>query len=222
MKRAIEMSINLFSQSEKESFVLTELETLHTAADTQEAGPSSAVEASSAIQGPRPKKRPSKRSSVLVVPSAEASELENQGVTLEATDLRVVYGDFTTIDWMRDWRRDHRRRFRFLQKKHALSSIIFEHSQSWLVIFLTGISIGLLAGCIDVVSAWLTDIRIGYCTNQWYAGRKICCKNVQDTRTLSCSLVQSGIVLNGLTGAFFFWDLEEYFSSIGSFMSPYQ
>ena len=76
--------------------------------------------------------------------------------------------------------RDHRRRFRFLRKKHSILGLILENSQSWILISLIGISIGFIAGWIDVSAAFLTDLKSGFCTKGWYATRKSCCKYMMD------------------------------------------
>ena len=95
-------------------------------------------------------------------------------------DLSVVYGDLSTIDWMRDWMRDHRRRFKFFQKKsHTMWDTAIERSQSWVLVLAIGVSIGLIAGFIDTVVVWLTDVRFGYCKNEWYTGKQLCCKNIE-------------------------------------------
>ena len=65
--------------------------------------------------------------------NAEISAMENEGIPIEQSDLTVVYGNLTTIDWMRDILRDHRRRYRFFLKKHSLFDLITENSQSWII-----------------------------------------------------------------------------------------
>jgi chloride channel 3/4/5 len=67
-----------------------------------------------------------------------------------------------------------------MKAPHSLLSVIFYSSQSWILILLTGITIGLIGGWIDLASAWLTDTRLGYCKNQWYVSKKVCCKILAD------------------------------------------
>ncbi|KAJ3273368.1 glycerol ethanol, ferric requiring protein, partial [Borealophlyctis nickersoniae] len=100
-------------------------------------------------------------------------------------DRGVKYENFTTIDWMRDFIRDQRylHRGRHRQARHSGGFMSFLHtafeiSESWLLTSLVGISIGLVAGWIDVVAAWLTDIRVGFCRTEWYVSRTICCMSV--------------------------------------------
>jgi chloride channel 3/4/5 len=82
---------------------------------------------------------------------------------------------------MRDFMHDHKRRFRFLQKNHTFLELFFENSQSWILISLVGIIIGFIAGWVDVVAVWLTDIRTGRCSNEWYSGHKACCQHISNS-----------------------------------------
>lgn len=113
--------------------------------------------------------------------NAEISAMENEGIPIEQSDLTVVYGNLTTIDWMRDILRDHRRRYRFFLKKHSLVDLVTENAQSWIIVLVSGVFIGLIAGWIDVAAAFLTDKRIGHCKTEWYASQKVCCKNSINT-----------------------------------------
>ena len=51
----------------------------------------------------------------------------------------------------------------------------YEVTQSWILVLLSGLSIGLVAGWITVSGAWLIDMRLGYCSTEWYVSRAICC-----------------------------------------------
>ncbi|TPX38885.1 hypothetical protein SeMB42_g06130 [Synchytrium endobioticum] len=97
----------------------------------------------------------------------------------EEADQAPLYEDFTTIDWVRDMMREHRRRTRLLANHKPGIPIQFikllDASQGWILVTLVGICIGVVAALIDVVAAWLSDIRMGYCQNEWYVSKKICC-----------------------------------------------
>ncbi|KAI9353711.1 putative voltage gated chloride channel [Obelidium mucronatum] len=84
--------------------------------------------------------------------------------------------DFDTIDWVQDTSADHQRR-RKLQLTLADSPLesAFESMQSWILVLILGFSLGLVAAFIDIVAAWLTDVRLGYCETEWYLSRTICC-----------------------------------------------
>ncbi|KAI9098100.1 chloride channel [Phlyctochytrium arcticum] len=120
----------------------------------------------------------SRRPSMRLDSSLHASEDNGSGFE-DPEDDRVIYEDFTTIDWMKDLMRDHRRQNR-VRSQHRpgwdwkLYSL-FEATQSWILLSIIGISIGLLAGWIDVVAAYLGDIRFGHCNREWHISRSICC-----------------------------------------------
>ena len=99
---------------------------------------------------------------------------------LNEENRKIIYDDLHTIDWMKDWKRDHDQHIRFTKTHHSLLQVVYYRSQSWILILFTGIAIGLIGGWIDLASAWLTDTKLGYCKNQWYASKKICCKNMAD------------------------------------------
>ncbi|KAI8812268.1 chloride channel, partial [Cladochytrium replicatum] len=57
---------------------------------------------------------------------------------------------------------------------------LFEDAQSWLLVFLVGITIGFAASWIDIVAAWLTDVRMGFCGTDWYLPKNVCCTGIHD------------------------------------------
>jgi hypothetical protein len=40
---------------------------------------------------------------------------------------------------------------------------------------LTGIATGTIASCLDVLSSWLSDLRLGVCRDMWWMSRNLCC-----------------------------------------------
>ncbi|KAI9206915.1 putative voltage-gated chloride channel [Polychytrium aggregatum] len=93
---------------------------------------------------------------------------------------KEIYEDFTTIDWMRDFMRDHRRQNKIKLDNQwtgweAQIRVIFDATQSWILISIVGVTIGVIASWIAVVAAWLTDARIGYCRADWYLTKSVCC-----------------------------------------------
>ena len=81
---------------------------------------------------------------------------------------------------MRDWIRDYRRQHRFLSKKRSGWNSYFysfiNAGESWFLIMLIGIAIGLVSAWINISAAWLTDIKQGICTTEWYLSKDVCCK----------------------------------------------
>lgn len=42
----------------------------------------------------------------------------------------------------------------------------------------TGIGIGLNAALISIITVWLSDLKMGYCTTGWWLSQKFCCAEV--------------------------------------------
>jgi hypothetical protein len=38
-----------------------------------------------------------------------------------------------------------------------------------------GIFIGVNAACINVITEWLSDFKLGYCSQGWYLNQQFCC-----------------------------------------------
>lgn len=97
------------------------------------------------------------------------------------------YEDFTTIDWVQDAAREQlRRRARrkenagFFERDGRLGwrqtlRESYEAGQAWIVVTLVGATIGLNAGFLNIVTEWLSDIKLGYCTTAFYLNENFCC-----------------------------------------------
>ncbi len=46
-----------------------------------------------------------------------------------------------------------------------------------------GIGIGANAALISIITAWLSDIKLGYCTTGWWLSQKFCCLELSDEGT---------------------------------------
>ncbi|KAK6097494.1 hypothetical protein MT418_003109 [Batrachochytrium dendrobatidis] len=91
--------------------------------------------------------------------------------------LRVVYGNFTTIDWIHDSTKE-RSRISNLHKLAGIWGIIvrfWDAGQTWVLILTIGAITGWLAGFIDISEQWLSDIRNGYCSAGFYLNKRFCC-----------------------------------------------
>ncbi|KAJ7933767.1 Cl-channel protein [Mycena leptocephala] len=94
------------------------------------------------------------------------------------------YEDFRTIDWIQDSILERNRRIRdsrtvyashrgphgevtvswlWTQFRKALDT-----GQTWFVVSLVGVCIGLNAAIISIVTEWLSDIKMGYCHDGWW------------------------------------------------------
>jgi chloride channel 3/4/5 len=105
------------------------------------------------------------------------------------------YEDFTTIDWVQDaareqLRRKARRNRRAIGQREGTGRTIFgrghgkwrskiaeayDAGQAWIVVTLVGAAIGLNAAFLNIVTEWLSDIKLGYCTTAFYLNESFCC-----------------------------------------------
>jgi len=97
------------------------------------------------------------------------------------------YEDFTTIDWVQDAAQEQlRRRARrqenagFFEREGVLGWRrklweAYDAGQAWLVFTLVGAVIGLNAAALNIITEWLSDIKMGYCTTAWYLNEGFCC-----------------------------------------------
>lgn len=108
-----------------------------------------------------------------------------QAITEEIAEIKR-YEDFTTIDWVQDAAQEHlRRRARRKESKFFERDGIlgwrrklwesYDAAQAWIVITLVGIVIGLTAAALNIITEWLSDIKMGYCTTAWYLNEGFCC-----------------------------------------------
>lgn len=116
-------------------------------------------------------------------------------VAAEEIDEIKRYEDFTTIDWVRDAAREQQRckaqkqadlglfeghlisRGAGLKRRLRQS---YDAGQAWIVVTLIGIAIGLIAACLNIVTEWLSDIKLGYCTTAFYLNESFCCWGAEE------------------------------------------
>ena len=107
---------------------------------------------------------------------------------VEGAGRRVGYDNMTAIDWIFEYTKE-RQRLRLL-RSGAVGMLgyareLLDASQIWLVLIGTGLSTGVLAASIDVVSDWLGDLKTGYCRagaggGRFYLNRGFCCWGLED------------------------------------------
>ncbi|KKF97642.1 H(+)/Cl(-) exchange transporter 3 [Ceratocystis platani] len=114
------------------------------------------------------------------------NEAGEQQIEEEIAEIKR-YEDFTTIDWVQDAVREHARRQLRKQQlsgwrnnngkvgwKYRLYES-YEAGQAWMVVTLIGMAIGMIAAIINIVSEWLSDIKIGHCKTAFYLNEEFCC-----------------------------------------------
>jgi chloride channel 3/4/5 len=53
--------------------------------------------------------------------------------------------------------------------------VLYEAAQGWIVITIIGAAIGLNAAFLNIITEWLADIKMGYCTTAFYLNENFCC-----------------------------------------------
>lgn len=106
------------------------------------------------------------------------------------------YEDFTTIDWIQDAARESlRRKARRQERANPLALVpsgraflgrghgiwrrkiaeAYDAGHAWIVVTLVGAAIGLNAAFLNIVTEWLSDIKLGHCTTAFYLNESFCC-----------------------------------------------
>ncbi|KAF2754633.1 voltage gated chloride channel [Pseudovirgaria hyperparasitica] len=95
------------------------------------------------------------------------------------------YEDFTTIDWVQDAAREQlRRRAQRQQGAYVRRGSrawrrklweLYDAGQAWIVVTLVGAAIGLNAAFLNIVTEWLSDIKLGHCSTAFYLNESFCC-----------------------------------------------
>ncbi|KAI1804218.1 chloride channel protein [Daldinia bambusicola] len=109
------------------------------------------------------------------------ARVENQ-IDEEIAEIKR-YEDFTTIDWVQDaaqerYRRKARRRRNPGNGRVSWRYKLWESydaAQGWIVVTLIGAAIGLNAAFLNIITEWLSDIKMGYCTTGFYLNENFCC-----------------------------------------------
>ncbi|KAI1815802.1 voltage gated chloride channel [Poronia punctata] len=96
------------------------------------------------------------------------------------------YEDFTTIDWVQDAAQERLRR----KARRRKTAGLYDHdkvswryqlresydaAQGWIVVTLIGAAIGMNAAFLNIITEWLSDVKIGYCTTAFYLNENFCC-----------------------------------------------
>ena len=122
--------------------------------------------------------------------AAPQTPIEN-AITEELAQLKK-YEDFTTMDWVQDAAREQTRRR--TRRRHAASFFqrdgmwgwrrklweSYDAAQAWVVVTLVAIVIGLNAAALNIVTEYLSDLKMGYCTTAWYLNEDFCCYGAEN------------------------------------------
>ncbi|KAJ5401565.1 uncharacterized protein N7487_007461 [Penicillium crustosum] len=117
---------------------------------------------------------------------ADSDNQEAPAISEEISGIKR-YEDFTTIDWVQDAvyeqsRRRAKRRSgtRFWDQEGILGwrrkmYESYDAGQAWLVVTLVGMAIGLNSALLNIITEWLSDIKLGHCTTAFYLNESFCC-----------------------------------------------
>ncbi|KKA27131.1 hypothetical protein TD95_000390 [Thielaviopsis punctulata] len=110
-----------------------------------------------------------------------------------ASRQRVGYEDMTAIDWILETTKERQRLRALAASGGGLVGYVrqlADASQVWLVLIGTGLVVGALAACIDVATAWLGDLKTGFCTGRdggsVFLNRDFCCLGYDDDVNHKC------------------------------------
>lgn len=121
-----------------------------------------------------------------VDPRADSDNQEAPAIPEEISGIKR-YEDFTTIDWVQDavYEQSRRRAKRrsgtgfwdqegiFGWRRKMYES--YDAGQAWLVVTLVGMAIGLNSAVLNIITEWLSDIKLGHCTTAFYLNESFCC-----------------------------------------------
>ncbi|KAH8424713.1 chloride channel protein [Aspergillus melleus] len=102
---------------------------------------------------------------------------------IEGPGRRVGYDDLTAIDWIFEYSKERQRKRVLYSSGQGVTGYIHKLINAgniWIVLIATGISVGIIAACIDITSNWLGDLKTGYCRSgsgggKFYLNRDFCC-----------------------------------------------
>ena len=51
----------------------------------------------------------------------------------------------------------------------------YDAAQGWIVVTIIGAAIGLNAALLNIITEWLSDIKMGHCKTAFYLNKNFCC-----------------------------------------------
>ncbi|OBZ83999.1 hypothetical protein A0J61_07956 [Choanephora cucurbitarum] len=122
-----------------------------------------------------------------------SGHVRNSSVDIEEELAQIRrYEDFTTTDWVKDaiLERYRQSSFQSLNSNdkswRAWWHLTFETMESWVVVLLVGAAIGLMSALIAIITDWLSDIKLGYCSTAWWLNQKFCCWEIENDKNGGC------------------------------------
>ena len=130
-------------------------------------------------------------------PEAAETTHTDAAIVEEIAEIKR-YEDFTTIDWVQDAAREQLRRKARRRERDSIGvrkdgrtakvflgrgqgkwrrkiAEAYDAGQAWIVVTLVGAAIGLNAAFLNIITEWLSDIKLGHCTTAFYLNESFCC-----------------------------------------------
>ncbi len=107
---------------------------------------------------------------------------------IEGTNLgtirRTAYGNFDSIDWIHEHSKERIRRQSYLSDTtlRGVFARVWDQNQTWAILIVSGLAVGVIAATIDIVSTWLGDLKDGYCVESFYLSKAFCCWGLTDSQ----------------------------------------
>lgn len=90
------------------------------------------------------------------------------------------------IDWVQDTAREQARRNARRRQAAGVYNYgspgwryrlweSYDAAQGWIVVTLVGAAIGFNAALLSIITEWLSDVKLGYCTTGFYLNESFCC-----------------------------------------------
>ncbi|CAK7892744.1 anion/proton exchange transporter Gef1p [[Candida] anglica] len=116
-------------------------------------------------------------------PIQRQTEVRNRktGSWINQQDVKEVlrFEQFTTVDWMQDELKEQKNRLSkyssIQQGRTSLRERVVSSTLNWFVLALMGVTIGIIAACLNVMTAWMANIRLGHCSGAIYLNKSLCC-----------------------------------------------
>lgn len=89
--------------------------------------------------------------------------------------------DFRTVDWRRDTEKEHNMYKHHVGLRGKPGSWRFSaqrfwwHAQGWVLLFLIGVTAGVVANLVNLAADWVSTLRQGVCASNWWRSKEACC-----------------------------------------------
>ncbi|KIK67362.1 hypothetical protein GYMLUDRAFT_37467 [Collybiopsis luxurians FD-317 M1] len=111
----------------------------------------------------------------------ESKDDSETGMSMDAkkNGVRVWYSSYSSIDWMHDAIKESLRFSRLRTRKRkslrAHIRLIFDRLLGWIIVTVVGLLTALVAFGVVKSEQLLFDLKDGYCTQEWYKAKRLCC-----------------------------------------------